>query len=99
MVVLQKLRKGIFNVITTPLDKMVAKLQLQTAILLARDLQSERNGDQARFVRMVDGHGKQVVTHNLAVKNVWELSGKTVEYYPVTCRYLNMWMEANRFVV
>ena len=80
-------------------SKLTAKIKLETALTLARDLQQERDSDPYIFTRMVDGHGKQVVTPAIVIKNIRRLMSEAVEQYPVTCRYLNMWMEENKFVV
>lgn len=95
-----ELWEGVFNVNIKKLpQQFTAGIKLQSALALARDLQAERDGDSACFTRMVDGHGKQVVTPAIAIKNIRRLMSEAADYYPVTCRYLNMWMEANRFVV
>jgi len=74
-------------------QRLTAGIKLQYALCLARDLQQERNGDPYIFTRMVDGHGKQVVTSSIAVKNIRRLMSDAVEQYPVTCRYLARWLE------
>jgi hypothetical protein len=92
------LREGIFNV-NTLAQQLTAGIKLQSALALARDLQQERTTDSAVFTRMVDHKGKQVVTPAIAIKNIHRLMSEAQEQYPVTCRYINMWMEANRFAV
>lgn len=74
----------------TTVDFLLAKIRLQLAFLLARDILEFRNGDKSRFGRMVDGKGKQVGTlssHLRAINGI--VSDEQVKSnYPVTCRMI-----------
>jgi len=74
--------------------QMHAKLNLQTALILACDLQAFRAGDVARFTRMVNARGKQIMKPDDAVfviKNITE-QDRVKKFYPVTCRALVNWL-------
>ena len=91
MVGMPKLREGIFDM-STFASKLTAKIKLETALTLARDLQQERDSDPYIFTRMVDHSGKQVVTQPIVIKNIRRLMSEAIGYYPVTCRYLEKWL-------
>lgn len=65
--------------------KTYAKIRLQTALMLARDLQRPQ-----RFNRMVDGRGKQIVTAKDARHVVGAVCADSavVNWYPATCGML-----------
>ena len=74
------------------MSKLVAKIKLQTAFMLARDLQAYRAGDVSRFDRMVDGHGKGLISQSKAIENIETICQKVEADYPVTSRLLLKWV-------
>ena len=76
------------------MNTTTAKIRLQTALMLARDIQAHRHGDAARFDRMVDGHGKGVINLATARKNITATCEEVKEEFPVTARLLLNWVEA-----
>lgn len=74
------------------MNKLTSKIQLQTALMLARDLQALRAGDLARFDRMVDSHGKGMIKPEEAIKTVQNLCGQASEFFPVTARMLSQYV-------
>lgn len=82
------LRKGVSRTVS----KLSAKIRLQTAILLARDIQSYRNGDKARFDRMVDSHGKGIIKLEEAIEIILRLCQDTSVYFPASSGMLKSWV-------
>lgn len=83
-----RLWKGVSRAVS----KLGSKIRLQTAFMLARDLQAYRAGDVARFDRMVDGHGKGLISHNKAIENIEAICREVEANYPVTSRLLLKWV-------
>ena len=76
------------------MSKAHAKIRLQTALMLARDLRAYRQGDAARFTRMVDGHGNGIVSLDIARRNIAATCEEVRGQFPVTARLLLGWVEA-----
>lgn len=73
-------------------SKLGARIHLQLALQLARDLQKSRTTDPARFSRMVDGKGKSVMNENDAIITIHHVIKLACAHYPVACRWLERWM-------
>lgn len=73
---------------------LYARIRLQVAIDLARDIKAFRNGDEGRFNRMVNNRGKQVNTLPCHVETIQEILNdeRVLLAYPVTCRMLKGWL-------
>jgi hypothetical protein len=74
------------------MSKIGAKIRLQTAFMLARDIRAYRAGDVSRFDRMVDARGKGLMKLDDAIKNVVDLCGAVASCYPMTSRILQEWV-------
>lgn len=74
------------------MTKTGAKIRLQTAFMLARDIRAYRAGDVSRFDRMVDARGKGLMKLDDAIKNVIDLCGMAAGGYPITSRVLQKWV-------
>lgn len=71
-------------------QRLTAKIKLQTAIILARDLRAEHATDPAVFTRMVDHRGKQLVTRDSAEATARRLVAEAWGEWPVTGRMLKL---------
>lgn len=78
--------------------KRTAKIRLQVALQFARDLQAQRNGDTARFDRMVDARGKGIINREVAIINIAATvaSESVKSHWPATCMALGMWLREVR---
>lgn len=81
--------------------KLTAKIKLQSAIALARDLRAERTTDPAVFTRMVDHRGKQLVTRDSAESTARRLVDEAWGEWPVTGRMLKLVIDnfKNGFII
>ena len=74
------------------MSEIGAKIRLQTAFMLARDIRAYRVGDKARFDRMVDARGKGLMRFDDAIKNVVDLCNAAAVCYPMTSKLLKMFV-------
>lgn len=73
---------------------ITAKIKLQVAIMLARDIQALKAGDTSRFDRMVDNRGKGVINLGAAIHVIKAICIEVAAFYPVTSRALLNWLQA-----
>jgi len=59
------------------MSKLHAKIKLQLAIMLARDIQAHLAGDVSRFDRMVGANGKNILSLNDARANIQVICRET----------------------
>ena len=76
------------------MNTTTAKIRLQTALMLARDIRAYRQGDAARFDRMVDGGNKSIITLDIARRNIAATCEEVKGQFPTTARLLLNWVEA-----
>ena len=77
------------------MSKQSAKIRLQVAFKLARDLREYHAGDAARFDRMVSNNGKGIISRASAAKTaMWVTQHPDVTlHWPVTSRMLAAWLD------
>ncbi len=68
--------------------KSAARIKLQTAFMLARDIRANR------FHLMVDGRSGSTVTPDIARKNIQATCEEVKDQFPVTTRLLLQWLVA-----
>jgi len=69
-------------------QRLTAKIKLQTALALARDIRAERTTDPAVFTRMVNSRGKQLVNRDSAIATARRLVAEAAGEWPVTGRMM-----------
>lgn len=75
------------------MSKLYAKVRLQVALMLARDIRAYRQGDASRFDRTVNAQGKSILSLDIAKKNIIATCQEVKEQFPVTARMLLNWIE------